>query len=175
MALNLLILAFGLYLLIKGGDLFVGAGVRLAELLRVPRVVIGFTFVSFATTTPELSVSIISGFSDATHVAFGNAVGSCICNIALILGLSAACRQIDLEWRQLRVPLLVMSGFGLLLLGFYLDQQLSRWEGWTLVLAGAAYFAFDLRRDVRSRSPTALPAAHGSRQDGAQPVSTEPG
>lgn len=173
MALNLLILALGLYLLIEGGDLFVGAGVRLAELLRVPRVVIGFTFVSFATTTPELSVSIISGFTGATHVAFGNAVGSCICNIALILGLSAVCRQIDLEWRQLRVPLLVTSGFGLLLLGLYLDLQLSRWEGWTLVLAGATYFVFDLRRDVRARTPTALLAGHCSQQEGEQPVSTE--
>lgn len=175
MAINLVILAIALWLLIKGGDLFVGAGVRLAELLRVPRLVIGFTLVSFATTTPELSVSIISGFTGASHVAFGNAVGSCICNIALILGLAATCRQIDLEWRHLRVPLLAMSAFGLLLMGLYLDLRLSSWEGWALVLVGATYFALDLRRHVRAPAPAALPETRDSEQVVAPPIASESG
>ena len=61
MLADVLILILGLPLIIKGGDWFVGASVRIAELLRMPRVVIGSTLVSLATTTPELVVSVMAG------------------------------------------------------------------------------------------------------------------
>ncbi len=59
---NLLILLVGLALIIKGGDWFVGASVRIAQWLRMPWVVIGSTLVSLATTTPELTVSQVAGW-----------------------------------------------------------------------------------------------------------------
>ncbi|HWH69678.1 MAG TPA: hypothetical protein VNT26_09855, partial [Candidatus Sulfotelmatobacter sp.] len=71
-----LFLVLGLALIIKGGDLFVGAAVRIAECLRMPRVVIGSTLVSLATTLPELCVSIMAGLRGESGLAVGNAVGS---------------------------------------------------------------------------------------------------
>ena len=61
MFIEAILLILGLALIIKGGDLFVSASVRIAEFLRMPRVVIGSTLVSLATTTPELAVSIMAG------------------------------------------------------------------------------------------------------------------
>jgi cation:H+ antiporter len=87
---NLVILVLGLALIIKGGDWFVGASVRIAELLRMPRVVIGSTFVSLATTTPELVGSLMAGSKGEPGLAVGNAIGSCICNVGLILGVTAS-------------------------------------------------------------------------------------
>src|SRR5437660_10000435 len=109
------ILVVGLVLLVKGGELFVAAAVRVAEFSRMPRVVIGSTLVSLATTTPELVVSIMASAQGESGLAVGNAVGSCICNIGLILGLTAALKHVDVHLRALRVPLIGMFVLGTLL------------------------------------------------------------
>jgi len=152
MPLNLLLLALGLALIIKGGDLFVSSSVRIAELLRMPRVVIGSTLVSLATTTPELTVSILSGLKAESGLAVGNAVGSCICNLGLILGVMAALKHLEVHPGALRVPFAMMLGCGLLLLLMTLGLRLSRAQGVFLLLLGAAYFVLDFWRHPRVAS-----------------------
>ena len=110
-----LLLLGGLVLIVKGGDTFVAAAVRIAEFLRLPPVVIGSTLVSLATTTPELVVSIMSGAKGESGLAVGNAVGSVICNIGLILGVTAAIKHVDVHPRVLRTPLFAMFAAGLVL------------------------------------------------------------
>ena len=78
---DLFLLALGLALIIKGGDLFVASSVRIAEFLNIPRVVIGTTLVSLATTSPELVVSIVAGMKGESGLAVGNAVGSCMLSL----------------------------------------------------------------------------------------------
>ncbi|MGH7819652.1 MAG: calcium/sodium antiporter [Candidatus Binatia bacterium] len=146
-----LVLVFGLALIVKGGDLFVSASVRIAEMLRMPRVVIGSTLVSLATTSPELVVSIVSGLEGAPGLAVGNAVGSCICNIGLVLGLMASLRHVDVHLPALRTPLVAMFSFGVLLFVLTLDLAISRLQGLFLVLAGTVYFAYDFRLHWRDR------------------------
>jgi cation:H+ antiporter len=159
MLLNLLMLLGGLALIVKGGDFFVAAAIRLAEFLRMPRVVIGSTLVSLATTTPELVVSIMAGLRGESGLAVGNAVGSCICNIGLILGVTAGLKQVDVHFRALRTPLFAMFGFGALLFLMTLDLSLSRWQGGVLLLAGLGYFAWDFWRHWRERKPEDLAEA----------------
>jgi cation:H+ antiporter len=142
-------------LLVKGGELFVAAAVRIAEFLRMPRVVIGSTLVSLATTTPELVVSLMAGGKGESGLAVGNAVGSCICNIGLILGITAAFRRIDIHPRALRTPLLAMFGFGTLLVVMTLDLRLARWQGMVLVLGGLGYFIYDFLHHLRNPKPAA--------------------
>lgn len=154
MAFQFLWLVIGLALLVKGGELFVSAAVRLAEFLRMPRVVIGSTLVSLATTTPELVVSLMAGSKGESGLAVGNAVGSCICNVGLILGITAAFRQVDVHPRALRIPLLAMFGFGVLLFVMTLDLSLSRWQGAALVLGGLVYFIYDFVHHARDTQPT---------------------
>src|SRR5512139_1504187 len=111
MAQQILWLVVGLALLVKGGELFVSAAVRIAEFLRMPRVVIGSTLLSLATTAPELVVSLMAGGKGEAGLAVGNAVGSCICNVGLILGITASFRHVDIHPRSIRVPLIAMFGF----------------------------------------------------------------
>lgn len=144
-------LLFGLFLIIKGGDLFVSAAVRLAEFLRMPRVVIGSTLVSLATTTPELAVSIMAAVKGEADLAIGNAVGSCICNIGLVFGITAALREVDIHLTSLRVPLGMMFILGVTLLLMTSDLVLDRRQGFVLVLAGLIYFIFDFYRHMRGR------------------------
>lgn len=145
-------LAVGLALIITGGDWFVGAAVRLAEYLRMPHVVIGSTLVSLATTSPELVVSLMAGTRGESGLAVGNAVGSCVCNIGLILGLTAAIKQIDVHPAALRVPLVALVLFGLLLSAMTTDlvlllyvvlteNRVTRRQGVLLLVSYAVYLA----------------------------------
>lgn len=79
----------GLITIIKGGDIFVDSAVWLAKATGMPNMLIGATVVSLATTLPELFVSSIATYRGAQEVAIGNALGSMVCNIGLILALSA--------------------------------------------------------------------------------------
>ncbi len=156
MGFDLFSLLAGLLLIIKGGDWFVAAAVRLAEFLKMPRVVIGSTLVSLATTTPELVVSVMAGSRGESGLAVGNAVGSCICNIGLILGATACIRSVELHRKTLLRPLAAMIGAGLLLLVLTLDLRIERWQGGVLLAVGTTYFVWDFLYHLRRRSPSEL-------------------
>jgi cation:H+ antiporter len=149
--MELMFLFAGLGLIVKGGDFFVGAAVRMAEFLRMPRVVIGSTLVSLATTTPELVVSVMAGLRGEPGLAVGNAVGSVICNIGLILGVTAVIKHVDVHAKVLKLPLLVMFGAGALLFLVTLNLSLTRWQGALLVAGGALYFVWDFVRHWSDR------------------------
>jgi cation:H+ antiporter len=165
MLVEFLLLAVGLAMIIKGGDWFVAASVRSAEFLRMPRVVIGSTLVSLTTTAPELVVSIMAGSRGESALAVGNAIGSCVCNIGLILGVMATLKHIDVHPRALRTPLLTMFGFGFLLLIMTLNLRLSRWGGGLLVLLGVSYFAFDFIRHKRDTKPADIVEARAIEEE----------
>jgi cation:H+ antiporter len=151
--LDALLLAAGLVVIIRGGDLFVSASVSLAERWRVPRVVVGSTLVSVATTSPELVVSVLAGMRGEAGLALGNALGSCITNIGLILGVTAWLRHVDVHPSALRLPLGGMLLLGVFLFALTLDLTLSRGEGALLVVLGLAYLGWDFARHWRDREP----------------------
>ena len=156
---DLLLLLGGLALLVKGGDIFVVAAVRIAELLRMPRIVIGSTLVSLATTTPELVVSIMAGARGESGLAVGNAVGSVICNLGLILGVTATIKQVVVHPRTLRTPLMAMFAAGLVLFCMTLTLRVSRENGMLLLAAGIGYFVWDFWQHWRDRKPEDLAEA----------------
>ena len=86
-ALTYVFFIIGLILIIKGGDIFVDSATKLANMLGVPKFIIGATIVSIATTLPEIIVSIQATLSKNVDMAVGNAIGSVTANTALILGL----------------------------------------------------------------------------------------
>jgi cation:H+ antiporter len=165
MTADLLWLLVGLAMVVKGGGYFVSASVRLAELWRMPRVVIGSTLVSLATTTPEITVSIVSGLKGETGLAVGNAIGSCICNFGLILGVLAAIKHVETHPRALRVPLWVMAGCALLVFGLTLDLQLGREQGAILLVLGVIYFVYDFQRHLRAVPPLEAMEAEAIEQE----------
>ena len=101
----------GLALLTYGADFLVRGGVRIAEVLKIPTAIIGLTLVAFATSAPELVVSIDSALKGVGDISLGNVIGSNICNIALILGLSAMITPMTVNRKILRVdtPILLIA------------------------------------------------------------------
>ena len=89
MLLNILLLVIGLVLLIRGADAFVDGAAALARRFHIPEIIIGLTVIAMGTSAPEAAVSISSALHGAGGVAIGNALGSNIVNILLVLGLSA--------------------------------------------------------------------------------------
>ena len=91
--LVLLLFAAGLVCIIKGGDFFVDAATWIAEASGIPKFIIGATVVSFATTMPEMLVSVFSALEGNADIAIGNAVGSVTANTGLIMCLSLICSR----------------------------------------------------------------------------------
>src|SRR6056297_3396552 len=132
MLLQLVLLIVGFVLLYYGAEWLVKGSANLARSLGISSVVIGLTVVAFGTSAPELVVSVISSIQDKSMIAVGNVVGSNICNIALVLGASAAITPIAANRSVIRrdIPLMLAISFYLLLLS--LDSHISRLEGASL-------------------------------------------
>ena len=86
--LVVLLFVVGIVLIVKGGDYFVDAASWIAEVSKIPKLIIGATIVSIATTLPELLVSIMAAVQGKTDMAVGNAVGSVTANVGLILAIA---------------------------------------------------------------------------------------
>ena len=100
----IVLFAVGALLLIKGGDWFVDGSVGIAKRFHVPEIVIGATVVSVGTTLPEVMVSLTAAMGGNSAIAYGNAIGSIICNTALIAALTVAIRPCLVERRSLVAP-----------------------------------------------------------------------
>lgn len=126
----------GFILLVIGGEYLVRASVGLSLKLNLSKMVIGLTVVSFATSLPELLVSLNAALQGVPAIAINNVVGSNIANIGLVLGITAICTtvEVDQSFYKFNWPSLVIFS---LLLYFFLktDNQLSSVEGWVLFSA----------------------------------------
>ncbi len=99
--------AVGLVLIVKGGDMFVDASSLIAEMLGMPKFLIGATIVSFATTMPEMLVSLMAAFDGHAEIAVGNAIGSVTANTGLIMAVSIMFMPGRVE-RRMYVPKALM-------------------------------------------------------------------
>ncbi len=133
---NFLLFLAGLILLVAGGRVAVEAAVTVAELLGIPRVVIGLTIIAVGTSLPELVTSVIATWKGQTDIAIGNVVGSNIFNLLLVNGLCAVVRPIPVPASGGIVDLLMMVLLSLLLLPLCLTdtRRIVRWEGVLLLL-----------------------------------------
>lgn len=152
MFLTIVLFVVGLALIIKAGGYFVGSSIAIAEYLRIPRIAIGSTIVSVATTSPEFIVSATASVSGQPGIAIGNAVGSAIMNIGFILSLICMMRPIPVSRREFRIPSLVLLGVAVLLAVLTLHLTLSRASGVILLVLGLAYLVFDYSRHKRASS-----------------------
>ena len=149
----LLQLAGGTAFLYYGADFLVKGGVSIATRFGVSALVIGLTLVAFATSAPELVVSVQAALAGSSDISIGNVIGSNICNIALILGLSAVIAPLSVHSKVLRFDLpvmtavtLAMAAIGLLLGGF------NRLTGAVFFAGLLAYIAWNIRLEKRDGS-----------------------
>lgn len=106
MIVTVLLFLAGLICLIKGGDWFVDGATGIARRFHLPELLIGATVVSIGTTLPEVMVSTTSALTGHGEIAYGNAIGSVICNTALIAALTVAVRPGAISKKTLRTPVL---------------------------------------------------------------------
>lgn len=132
MALNVLFCLIGFVMLYYGAEWLVKGSSSLARSLGVTPIVIGLTVVAFGTSAPELTVSVISSIKGKSMIAVGNVVGSNICNIALVLGLSVLFQPITCHYSVVKRDIPIMIGISLYLLVLSLNSKLGRFEGATL-------------------------------------------
>lgn len=132
-------------MLYYGAEFLVKGGVSIALKFKISPLVIGLTLVAFATSAPELAVSVNATLEGHGDVAMGNVVGSNICNIALILGLSALIAPLPVNRKLLKLdmPLMLVASF--LLAGFYLlNNGVNRWQGIILFLGVISYTVWSI-------------------------------
>lgn len=138
--ITLLALVAGLVLLVIGAEFLVKGASRVAAILHIPPLIIGLTIVAYGTSAPEMSVSIMSSFSaDSVDIAIGNVVGSNICNILLVLGLSSVVAPLVVTKQIIRSDVPIMIGVSLLLFMFALDGEISRVDSIILFIGGILY------------------------------------
>ncbi|USS40280.1 calcium/sodium antiporter [Thermococcus aggregans] len=141
------IFALGLVMLIKGSDLFVEAATRVAKGFGVSEFIIALVLASIATTLPEVTTSAIAAYQGASGIALGNAIGSALANIALILGLSALIMPLDVHriaWENT----LFMIGVTLYAWVLMRDLVISRIEGLSLVLMYLGFLYYLYKKHV---------------------------
>ena len=147
MLLNLLFILAGFILLLVGADRFVGGAGATARNLGVPPMLIGLTIVGFATSAPEILVSVTAAVQGLPNLAIGNALGSNIANIGLVLGVSALVKPIYLSnsvtLRQEMPLLLAVPIFTAIF--FYTGDYLSKLDG-LIMLAGLGVFLYWMAR-----------------------------
>ncbi len=139
MGLQIVLGLIGFVLLYYGAEWLVKGSSSLARSLGITPVVIGLTVVAFGTSTPELVVSLVSAIKSKSMIAVGNVVGSNICNIALVLGISALFHPISSHPTVVRRDIPIMVGVALYLLALSADSHLGRLEGFSLVAGVVVY------------------------------------
>ncbi|NLU41086.1 MAG: calcium/sodium antiporter [Firmicutes bacterium] len=132
-ALVYLAFVLGLVMVIRGADWFVEAAVWIARRTGISEVIVGATIVSVGTTLPEVSVSTYSSWVGSPDVALGNAIGSCICNIALIFAISIAVRAIPIRSDSFYAKGIIMLAAAVVVTVLSMDGTLSRLDGFILL------------------------------------------
>lgn len=147
MWINIALVILGFFLLVLGGEYLVRASVALSFKLNLSKMVIGLTVVSFATSAPELLVSLQAALDGSADLSLSNVIGSNIANIGLVLGITAMISKlsIDRDFFRFNWPVMIILSV-LLYLGLWIDGILDRWEGAVLLGLLFAYLYFLLKR-----------------------------
>ncbi|MBO5169425.1 MAG: calcium/sodium antiporter [Oscillospiraceae bacterium] len=160
MLVPVLLFALGLVLLIKGGDWFVDGATGIAQRFHVPDLIIGATVVSIGTTLPEVMVSATSALTGHGEIAYGNAIGSIICNTALIAAITVAVRPCPVDRDSLKTPVLFFFvSAAIYCLNAYLTGYFSRVLGVVMLLLFALYMYLTIRQGFRNPAPPEEAAA----------------
>ena len=137
-----ILFVLGLLCLIKGGDWFVDGASALARRFHLPELLIGATVVSIGTTLPEVMVSTISAVSGHGEIAYGNAIGSVICNAALIAAITIAVRPGRVDPKTLKTPVaFFFAAAAIYCIAAYVFGRFTRVMGIIMLAVFVAYMA----------------------------------
>ena len=152
----LFLFLLGLGLLFLGGEWLVRGASRLAVNMGISPLVVGLTVVAFATSAPELAVSLQAALAGQSDIAVGNVVGSNISNILLILGASALVAPLVVARQIIRIDVPMMIAAGGLAYAMGLDGSVTRAEGFAMVVLLAAYLTMAIRASRPQTPPVEM-------------------
>lgn len=165
----ILLFIVGLACLIKGGDWFVDGASSLARKFHLPELLIGATVVSIGTTLPEVMVSTMSALSGHGEIAYGNAIGSVICNTALIAAITIAVRPGPVDPETLRIPVAFFYiAAAIYCVAAYAMGRFTRPMGLIMLAVFLAYMIVNVRSmtvDAEEAAESEVPAAKVSKEE----------
>ena len=151
MLTSVLLFAVGLVLLIKGGDWFVDGATGIAKRFNLPDIVVGATVVSIGTTLPEVMVSTTGALAGSGAMAYGNAIGSIICNTALIAAISITCNPGPVNVKSMKTPaIFFFASAGLYCLASYVLGTFPRWMGFVMLSIFVVYMITTVRNGMKN-------------------------
>lgn len=168
MLLAIVAVIVGLAVLVWSADKFVDGAVGVAEFCGMSTLLIGMVVVGFGTSAPELTVSVISASQGNPELALGNAYGSNIANIALILGATALISPILMQRSVLRGDLPVLLAVSVLSIILVWDGSVARWNGILLLIVFTAAMAYSIRRELKKAKLEKSESLSGN-DDSAEP------
>ena len=159
MFISVLFFALGLVLLIKGGDWFVDGATGIARRFRLPDIIVGATVVSIGTTLPEVMVSTTGALLGQGAMAYGNAIGSIICNTALIAAISVTCNPGPVNVKTMKMPVFFFfTSAAVYCLAAYGLGTFPRWLGIIMLAIFVVYLIANVRQGLRYPEETAQEA-----------------
>ena len=165
----ILLFIVGLVCLIKGGDWFVDGASSMARKFHLPELLIGATVVSIGTTLPEVMVSTMSALSGHGEIAYGNAIGSVICNTALIAAITIAVRPGPVNPQTLRIPVAFFYiAAAIYCVAAYAMGKFTRPMGLIMLAVFLAYMIVNVRSmkaDAEEAEESEVPAAKVSKEE----------
>lgn len=163
MFVPVLLFCIGLVALIAGGNWFVDGATGIARRFHIPELLIGATVVSIGTTLPEVMVSATSAVAGHGEIAYGNAIGSIICNTALISALTIAIRPGKAERKNLLAPVIFFFAAAVFYAAVaYFYGTFARWVGVVLLILFAAYMGYSVYNVKKLPQPEQEEKAEGS-------------
>ena len=149
MLTSILFFAVGLVLLIKGGDWFVDGATGIARRFNLPDIVVGATVVSIGTTLPEVMVSTTGALQGSGAMAYGNAIGSIICNTALIAAISITCNPGPVNVRSMKTPaVFFFLASALYCVAAYGMGTFPQWLGFVMLSIFVVYMILTVRNGM---------------------------
>ena len=151
MLISVALFAVGLVLLIKGGDWFVDGATGIAKRFNLPDIVVGATVVSIGTTLPEVMVSTTGALAGSGAMAYGNAIGSIICNTALIAAISITCNPGPVNVKSMKTPVIFFfCSAALYCVASYFLGEFPRWMGFVMLAIFVVYTILTVRNGLKN-------------------------
>ena len=151
MLVSVLLFAVGLVLLIKGGDWFVDGATGIAKRFNLPDIVVGATVVSIGTTLPEVMVSTTGALAGSGAMAYGNAIGSIICNTSLIAAISIAVNPGPVNVKSMKTPaVFFFASAAMYCLAAYGLGTFPRWMGFVMLGVFVVYMVLTVRNGLKN-------------------------
>lgn len=153
LVLNILFIVISFIFLVKGADLLLKSAISIAKKFGLSEMLIGLTIVAIGTSLPEIFITITSSIDGYSDLITGNAIGSCICNFLLVMGISAIITPVNLDRRIVRTHLTIAIAIMILvlILGNSNEYEITRCQGFILLLFSVIYIVYTVYEERKTK------------------------